>query len=195
MFGSCITTLRGITIGSVTTNGQGTTAPRPVPELHDGPVSGTPPVTDDDRNRFGALLDAGAERGLLSPPEYQARLVEVAEATSVAELQRIVTELPAFSSLSGGGSTAPSVVSDPAMGQPATGGAPSAPDLDAILWAGRTPAVGRRNGNTHWVLLAIVVAVLLIALVALGLVAAHLVQTHGAGTASAVFGRLSSPRP
>ena len=37
-----------------------------------------------------------AERGLLSPTEYQARLGEVAEASSVDELRRIVTELPAF---------------------------------------------------------------------------------------------------
>ena len=72
---------------------------------------------------------------------------------------------------------------------------PSAPDLDAILWAGRTRAVGRRERGNQWLVLAVVVGVLLVALVALGLVAAHLAHTHGGGSsATALVGRLSSLR-
>ncbi len=63
--------------------------PRPLPEAASG-------VTDEDRNRYGALLDRAAERGLLTPVEYEVRLAALAEATSVDELQTIVTELPAF---------------------------------------------------------------------------------------------------
>ena len=53
-------------------------------------------MTDEDRNRFGILLDHASERGLLTPLEYEFRLSELAEATSMDELRRIVTELPAF---------------------------------------------------------------------------------------------------
>jgi hypothetical protein len=175
----------------VTTNGHEMATPRPVPEV--GLVVEPPAVSDADRNRFGALLDAAAERGLLSPTEYQARLGEVADATSLAELQRIVTELPAFG--------APSTVGNAGDGAPAVGaggdastGVPAAPDLDAILWAGRTRAVARRDRGNQWLVLALVVAVLLVALVAMGLVAAHLAHTHGAGRAAATVGRLSSLR-
>ena len=173
----------------VTTNGHEATSPRPVPEAEF--VVESPAVTDDERNRYGALLDAAAERGLLSPTEYQARLGEVAEASSVAELQRIVIELPAFdtpSTSKAGGAAGAAGATAP------VGGVPSAPDLDAILWAGRTPAVARRDRGNQWIVLAVVVAVLLVALVALGLVAAHFAHTHGAGTSAAVVGRLSSLR-
>jgi hypothetical protein len=178
----------------VTTNGNETVPPRPVPEADPG--ARTPAVTDDDRNRFGTLLDAAAERGLLSPTEYQARLGEVAEAGSVAELQRIVTELPAFGAPttagSGSGSAAGRSGATPATG--GAGAARPAPDLDAILCAGRTPPVKRRDRGNQWLVLALVVAVLLVALVALGLVAAHLVHTHGAATTAAGAVRFSSLR-
>jgi len=176
----------------VTTNGHEATSPRPVPEAEF--VVESPAVTDDERNRYGALLDAAAERGLLSPTEYQARLGEVAEASSVAELQRIVIELPAFDtpSTSKAGGAAGAAGASGATAP--TGGVPSAPDLDALLRAGRTPAVARRDRGNQWIVLAVVVAVLLVALVALGLVAAHFAHTHGAGTSAAVVGRLSSLR-
>ncbi len=178
----------------MTTNGNGTTSPRPVPEFGTGSGDEVPAVTDDERNRFGTLLDAAAERGLLSPTDYQARLVEVAEATSVAELQRIVTELPAFGVHAGAGTPGPATASGSTTSRMTPGGAPSAPDLDAILWAGRTQAVARRTRGNHWWVLVLVVAVLLVALVALGLVAAHLSHTHGAGTSSAVVGGVSPLR-
>ncbi len=160
----------------MTTNGHESAVPLPIPELDiGGPV---PSVTDEDRNRFGALLDAAAERGLLSPADYQARLVEVAEAGTTAELQRIVTELPAF----GGGPTA----------DPSAAAAPV--DVDAALWAGRTQPVARRDRGNQWLVLAVVVGVLVVALVALGLVAAHLVHAHDSGSSAVVGVRLSSLR-
>ena len=179
----------------MTTNGHETVPPRPVPEA--GPGAGPPAVTDDERNRYGSLLDAAAERGLLSATEYQARLGEVAEATSVAELQRIVTELPAFGapSTAEGGATRSAGATRAAGVTAPTGGVPAAPDLDAILWSERTRAVERRERGNQWIVLAVVLGVLLVALVALGLVAAHLTHTHGAGTsAAAIAGRLSSLR-
>jgi hypothetical protein len=174
------------------TNGHDAVSPRPVPEAGFG--GGPPAVTDDERNRYGALLDAAAERGLLSPTEYQARLGEVAEAPSVAELQRIVTELPAFGIPTAAAAGRGAGVASSGGATASTAGGPSAPDLDAILWAGRTQAVARRDRGNQWIVLAVVVGVLLVALVALGLVAAHLTHTHGAGTPAAVVGRLSSLR-
>ena len=99
-------------------NGHPSGGPQPVPELV-GPV---PPgvVSDDDRNRFGRLLDTAAEQGLLSPLDYQNRLAQVASAGSVAELQRIVTEIPAF-----GG---PDPVADPPVRDPSTSTHCSGPD-------------------------------------------------------------------
>ena len=58
--------------------GNETASPQPVPDLAAGPYPRA--VTDEDRNRYGVLLDHAAERGLLSPAEYQVRLAELAEA-------------------------------------------------------------------------------------------------------------------
>ena len=157
-------------------NGHHPGGPRPVPELDGAVATGT--VTDEERNRFGRLLDTAAEQGLLSPADYQNRLAQVASAGSVADLQRIVTEIPAF-----GGP-------DPAPGSAGAGPA----DIDALLWAGRTQAVVRRERGNRWLALALVVAVLVVALVGLGLAAAHLVHTHAAVGGPALVARLSSLR-
>ena len=164
-------------------------SPVPVPSVE--PVGALPGVTDEDRNRYGVLLDHAAERGLLSPAEYQARLVELADATSVDQLQRIVTELPAF----GSAGPAPAVTVTaprPVGGGPSPRGRVSG-DVDAALWASRTPSVARRSRGNPWVVLLVVVAVLVVALVALALVAVHYSHTHPAGLAPAagtVFSRL-----
>ena len=54
------------------------------------------PVPRDRRGapRYGRLLDRAAERGLLDPAEYEVRLRELAEATSIDADGGIVTELP-----------------------------------------------------------------------------------------------------
>ena len=143
--------------------------PQAVPDLAGG-------VTDEDRNRYGVLLDHAAERGLLTPTEYRIRLTALAEATTVEEMQRIVTELPAFA------------------GVPASGGGAGGTDLDAALWAGRTPArSGRRQAN-QWVVLIAVVAVLVVALIGLALVGAHLAHSHATTPGTGAVG-LSPLRP
>jgi hypothetical protein len=61
-----------------------------------GPGREAGAVPDTERVRYLTLLDKALDRGLLDPYDYELRVREVAEATSVGELQRIVTELPAF---------------------------------------------------------------------------------------------------
>jgi len=163
-------------------------APRPVPDLD--AIAPTPGVTDEDRNRFGVLLDHAAERGLLTPAEYRLRLEELAGATSVDAMQRIVTELPAFgtvvaaSAAAGGPSPVPGLPADP---NPAR-------DLDAALWAGLTPATPRRGHRNPWVALAVVMAVLLAALVGLAMVAAHVSHAHAGVTTGIPVVGVSLPR-
>ena len=134
-------------------------------------------MTDDERNRYGSLLDPAAERGLLSPTEYQARLAEVAEATSVDELQRIVTELPAFGAPSAAHRGRPGGAAG--ARRPPTGGAARRTSTPSCGPA--HPCGGDAEGEP-WLVLAVVVGVLLVALVALGLVAAHVTHTHGRRT-------------
>ena len=174
--------------------------PAPVPDLPSG-------VTDEDRNRYGVLLDHAAERGLLSPGDYQARLSEVASATSLDELKRIVTELPVFDGVGtspamGPGvadavpatsvSQAPSLqaasLQTPSLQTPGPGDrhevwTSTVPDsLDAALWANLTPATQRRGRGNPWVILGILVVVMLVAIMVLALVASHLTHTTHAGS-------------
>ncbi len=65
--------------------------PGPAPSPDTGEV-----VTDEERTRYGLLLDSAAERGLLDPADYEIRLRELAEATTKAQMVEIVAELPAF---------------------------------------------------------------------------------------------------
>ena len=80
----------------VTANGSAPADPAPA-DRPEEPVG----VTDEDRNRYGLLLDRAAERGLLSTDEYEVRLGELAEATSIDQMQQIVTELPVFTAAGG----------------------------------------------------------------------------------------------
>ena len=189
----------------MTTNGNEMAAPQPVPDLMSGPPGSG--VTDDDRHRYGVLLDHAAERGLLSPADYQVRLAELAEATSVEQLQRIVTELPAFDGAATQGPAAgrpvPAASGPVASGPvpvpsrpagPSRGSGAAAPELDAALWASLSPATPRRSRGNSWVILAVVVVVLLVALVGLALVAAHVSHSHTAGTAGVKVVALSPLR-
>jgi len=161
--------------------------PRPVPELVTGaavpgaavPDVAPPPVTDEERNRYGVLLDHAAERGLLSAAEYRTRLAELADAVSVDQLRRIVTELPAF-------------------GGPADRTVPPGPEpaaVDAALWANLTPAAERRGPGSRWVVLALLVAVLVVAMVALALIVSHVAHNRHPAAAGAVVVAVSRPRP
>ena len=171
----------------------GASTPGPAVAVPPAPVPEVGGVTDEDRNRYGVLLYHAAERGLLSGPEYQARLVELADATSLDQMRRIVTELPVFGAPGG------VPASDRASGSPSSArpgpGSPSgaAPgDLEAALWAARTPANPRRSRGNPWVILLVVVAVLAVALVVLALVAAHYSHHHTGSTpvAGALLSRL-----
>ena len=139
--------------------------PQPIP---DGvPTEWT--VSDDERNRYGVMVDHAAERGLLTPAEYMARLAEVAEATSIEELQRIVTELPLFDEPAAlARATANRRVQDPA-------------DLDAVLSSGLSQPKRRKFRTNPWIILAIMVSVLFIALVVLTVVANHLSHNPSSG--------------
>jgi len=171
-------------------NGNEMAAPQPVPDLTPGPYRSE--VTDEDRNRFGVLLDHAAERGLLSPADYQVRLAELAEAGSIEELQRIVTELPAFGTTPGMSPTSPQPSPRPSAQPSAVPGGQPAPELDAALWASLTPATPRRGRGNPWLVLLVVVAILLVAMVGLALVASHIIHTHPPGAARAGAAWISS---
>jgi hypothetical protein len=144
-------------------------APLAIPDL-DGPpaAAAVAPaadgVTDEDRTRFGLLLDRAAERGLLSTSEYQLRLGDLAEATTIDQMRQIVTELPVFNTPVTGtvakGSRRSTAV--PALGAP-------------------SPRAGGRGRSGRWVLLAIVVIAVLVSLVIFTVYAEHVVHTHGTG--------------
>jgi hypothetical protein len=138
----------------------------PIAEVPAVPVGPDPtPVSDEDRTRYGLLLDRAAERGLLSTGEYELRLGELATATSVEELRRIVTDLPAL--------TAPSAPASPRRGRRAT--RVDDPTVPPVL----TPGESRRS---PWLLLALVVVVVLVTLAAFSLYAEHVVRSRSSGT-------------
>ncbi len=139
----------------------------PAGEL-DGPPApaGATEVTDDERNRFGTLLDHAAERGLLSVAEYEFRLGELAVATSFDRMREIVTDLPVFTPLAA--TTAP-------RSRRSGSGA-----------AGSTPG-GRRRSNP-WVVLGMLVVVIVALLVFFLIYAEHLVHGHDPGLVSGMAG-------
>ncbi len=151
-----------------------------------GPLGGPSPeqVTDEDRNRFGMLLDSAAERGLLSAADYEVRLGLVAEATSREELQRLVTELPVFG-VSTSSSSSAATLEDAARPRSPTPGLARIID-DPTAWTlppvTRPRGSGRGRGPTRasqWVVLALVVVILAVAMVVLTLMVGHLAPTHG----------------
>ncbi len=128
------------------------------------PGDQTNPVTDHDRTVYGDLLDRAAERGLLGEGEYQIRLGELAEATSIDQMQRIVTELPAFTPVS------------------ATSARRSSRETKAAKASQPGTVSGRRA--KPWVLLGIVVIVAVVSLVWLSIYAGHLAHSHNPGAVS-----------
>jgi len=160
--------------------------PLPVPDIGDlddvsralaefgevaGPTGPTGPagaasVGDDDRHRFGLLLDHAAERGLLGARDYEVRLAELAAADSLEEMRRIVTDLPVFTAM------------------PATPGRASS-RRSAPVGGAAGPTLGAdRHRTGPWVMVGMVVAVMVAALIVLSIVAGHLVRSHDAGVAA-----------
>jgi hypothetical protein len=129
------------------------------------------PVTDDDRSRYGVLLDHAAERGLLSAEEYRVRLGELADATTIEELGRIVTELPAFTNTAA---------------QPTPARSRRSGRSGPLLGPGAIPGTtGGRRANSPWVVLGLVVVVIVAAMIVLAIYAEHLVKSHDSGLSAA----------
>ncbi len=100
-------------------------------------------MTDEERNRYGLLLDSAAERGLLDPTDYEMRLRELAQATTTAQMVELVAELPAF---------APAV--------PASAPTRSRRAIQSANRAGMAgAAAGQRRRLIMWVLMGLLVVV------------------------------------
>jgi hypothetical protein len=137
------------------------------------------PVTDEDRTRYGLLLDRAAERGLLEPHDYEIRLGELAAATSIDQLRRIVTELPAFVT------PATQAAAKPLRSR----------RVGPTVTPGGVVAVGGRRRTSPWLLLGLVLLVVIGALVFFSIYAEHLVHSHtGAVPAWPPAGALSALR-
>jgi DUF1707 SHOCT-like domain len=120
-----------------------------------GGQSGQEVITDEERTRYGLLLDSAAERGLLDPADYEIRLRELAEATTTAQMVEIVTELPAFT--------------------PRAPGPTPARSRRSIQSANRAgSAAGQRRRVVTWALMGLLVVVALVSLVILALSAERL---------------------
>jgi hypothetical protein len=127
-------------------------------------AEGSEPVSDDDRNRYGLLLDHAAERGLLSTHDYEVRLGELAAATSVDRMRQIVTELPAFT---------PPVA--------AASSNRSRRSSSAVAPGTVLAAVSGRRRTSPWVLLGMLVLVIVVLLVFFAIYTEHLVRSHNVG--------------
>ena len=129
-------------------------------------AEGKPPVvSDEDRQRFGMLLDRAAERGLLGNYDYEVRLGELAAATSIEQMRQIVTDLPVFN--------APPAASS-------SGRARSSPVNTGTLGSS-TIANPVKKRVSSWVLLVVVACVLVVSLVLLALYAQHLTHRQNGG--------------
>jgi hypothetical protein len=125
------------------------------------PASGSA-VTDEDRNRYGLLLDRAAERGLIGPDDYRVRLADLAAASTIEQMNRIVTELPVF-------------VTPPAIR--------SRPRASGLQLPGVPSSMGASRRSSPWLLLLIVVAVVAASLVFLTIYAEHTVKSRNSGLA------------
>jgi hypothetical protein len=132
------------------------------PETGDQPPDGGV-VTDEERNRYGVLLDRAAERGLLSQHEYELRLGDLAAATTTEQMKEIVTELPIFTA--------------PRGGRPSRGASGRRP-----VGAAGSPGPGPHR-SSPWLVLMILVVVVVAALAFLALYAHHVVG-HGTGSSA-----------
>ncbi len=128
------------------------------------PTGNAEVISDDERNRFGVLLDRAAERGLLTPREYELRLADLAAATSVEQMREIVTVLPSRD-------------------------APAPRPSRSARSRGRATAVdgvaplngGADRRSSPWLVLALVVLALVVAMAFFAVYAEHLAHVHSSG--------------
>jgi hypothetical protein len=125
-------------------------------------------IGDDERTSYGLLLDRAAERGLLTPAEYQIRLRALAEATTVETMHEIVTELPV---LGRPAARAPKRARSTRRAVPPGAAVPSG---HAAVAPGTPP---RRS--SPWFVLVVVVLVVVLSMVFFAVYAEHLVRAHG----------------
>ena len=169
--------------------------PAPVPEalpnVQVGSTPGPGAISDDERVRYLTLLDKALERQLLDPYDYQMRIQELSAATSLDEMQRIVTELPAFihpnaragSPVGGRGAGARSrsfTGSLSGMGRsgPGVGGLGSAGELGGLGLGTAGGKAARSSRSRPWALLVAVVIVILVAFAVLALFVEHEVHSR-----------------
>ncbi len=119
-------------------------------------------ITDEERTRYGLLLDRAAERGLLEPADYEVRLRALAEATTTEQMVDIVAELPAFTPPPSRASQARSRRSGRSVSGPRPG-----------------RAEPERRRMALWALLALLVIVAMASLVILALSVERLSWHHG----------------
>jgi Domain of unknown function (DUF1707) len=141
-------------------------------DLAQDPTGGSPytaadsgTVTDEDRTRYGVLLDRAAERGLLAPYDYEMRLRDVASATTIEQMNRIVTELPVFTG--------------PAGATPRNRRRP----VDPLISSNRpsfSAAAGPRRARL-WLMVTIVMVVAVASLLFLSIYTRHLVHNRNSG--------------
>ncbi|HVB93003.1 MAG TPA: DUF1707 domain-containing protein [Acidimicrobiales bacterium] len=158
-------------------------SPLPIPELDEpgttpvAPVDPRPAdpqseVTDEDRQTYGRLLDSATERGLLSPYEYETRLSDLAEASTIDEMKRIVTELPIFTA-----STPAKPERSSRFGGSRHPGPPDGLPLVPGSAQARMPGVSQGRSN-RWTKLIILLIVVIALFVALSIYAAHLANNR-----------------
>ncbi len=172
--------------------------PSPVPEAlpngQVGPAPGPGAISDDERVRYLTLLDKALDRQLLDPYDYQLRVQELSAATSLDEMQRIVTELPAFihpnaragSPVGGRGAGARSrslTGASSGMGRSglAVGGLGAAREPGGLGGVGLGTAGGiatRSRRSRPWALLVAVVMVILVAFAVLAVFVEHEVHSR-----------------
>ena len=138
--------------------------PNDAPPPHQDMVTPLAAVTDQDRNRYGLLLDKALERGLLTNGDYEVRLRDLAEATSPEEMLAIVTDLPAFTRASASSASRRR--------------SRSVPEPDGLpLPNSPAPTVGAVSSHSRtgpWLILVVLVLVVVVTLVVLGLSVTHL---------------------
>lgn len=142
-----------------------------VPSAGPRPTDHQPPVTDDDRQLYGRLLDSAMERGLLGAYDYEIRLHDLAEASTIDEMKKIVTELPMFS--------APTPSAKPRKSShlsisPSPPGSSSTPGSAYS----RIPGVATKGRSNPWTKLIILLVVVVIMFAALSIYADHLAHNR-----------------
>ncbi len=172
----------------------GAGVPRQVPEFTTAPPApqAVPQVSDEDRQRYGVLLDSAVERGLIGTYDYEIRLRELAAADTIEEMNRIVSELPVFVSRAparGGRSrtrhagSSLSITTAPTPGTGGVGAADPVAAIDAALAARRMTGPSTPRA-APWRALVITVIVLVVVVVVTAIYASHLVHTHNQGLAA-----------